>query len=221
MNKGVLFIVSAASATGKDTVVSEVIRKSAGNAVLSVSMTTRQPRGEEQEGVHYFYVSEEAFKNNISNGLMLEYAKYGRYYYGTPLEPVEKWLNEGKTVFLIIEVQGAAIVREKMPGARSIFILPPSLDILEKRLRGRNSDTEDSILRRMTIARDEIARAGEYDYIIVNDDLETAVEEFSSLCRYEKCVLNGMPVQEADVIVADKSRKNKMMNTVSEVLKND
>ena len=115
MSKGVLFIVSAASATGKDTIVSQVIEKSEGNAVLSVSMTTRSPRGEEKDGINYFFVSDEEFRNNIDNGLMLEYAQYGRFFYGTPVGPVKKWLDEGKNVFLIIEVKGAAIVREKMP----------------------------------------------------------------------------------------------------------
>lgn len=220
MSKGVLFIVSAASATGKDTIVNEVIRNSDGSAVLSISMTTRQPRGEEKDGVNYFFVTEEEFKNNIDEGQMLEYAQYGRYFYGTPLKPVRKWLDEGKTVYLIIEVKGAAIVREKVPEAKSIFVLPPSMEILEKRLRGRNSDTEESIMRRMTIARDEIARAGEFDYIVMNDDLDLAVSEFSSICNVEISEVNGLEAEKADKAVADKLRKNNMLNIVSEVLKN-
>ena len=221
MNKGVLFIVSAASATGKDTIVSEIINRDKDAYVLSVSMTTRQPRGGEKEGINYFYVSEETFNKNIENGLMLEYAKYGRYYYGTPLEPVKKWLNEGKSVFLIIEVQGAAIVRSKMPGAKSIFILPPSFDALEKRMRGRLEDDEESIQRRLAIARGEIERAVEFDYILLNDDLETAVTEFESICKYEICRLNGISPEEKDSAVSDKLKKDKMLNKVSEVLKNE
>lgn len=221
MNKGVLFIVSAASATGKDTIVSEVINRNKDAYILSVSMTTRQPRGGEKEGINYFYVSEETFNRNIESGLMLEYAKYGRYYYGTPLEPVRKWLDEGKTVFLIIEVQGAAIVREKMPGAKSVFILPPSFDVLEKRMRGRLEDDEDSIIRRLAIARSEIARAGEFDYILLNDDLETAVTEFESLCKYEVCLLNGVNPDKKDFTISDKLKKDKMLNKVSEVLKDE
>lgn len=220
MNKGVLFIVSAASATGKDTIVSKVIERSEGSAVLSVSMTTRQPRGEEKDGIHYFFVSEDEFKNNIAEGQMLEYAQYGRFFYGTPKKPVQQWLDEGKNVFLIIEVQGAAIVREKMPQAKSIFVLPPSIEILEKRLRGRNSDTEESIMRRLTIARDEIARAGEFDYIVMNDDLETAVSEFGAICNYEICKTNGIEAKKADVTVADKLMNKNMIKSVSEVLEN-
>lgn len=221
MSKGVLFIVSAASATGKDTIVSKVIDSSDGSAVLSVSMTTRQPRGEEKDGINYFFVTEDEFKKNISEGQMLEYAQYGRFFYGTPMQPVKQWLDEGKTVFLIIEVKGAEIVRQKMPEAKSIFVLPPSMAVLEKRLRGRNSDTEESILRRMTIAKDEIARAGEFDYIIMNDDLDEAVSNFSAVCEYEVCRLNGVSPAADDFVIADKCRKNNMLNTVSEVLEND
>lgn len=220
MSKGVLFIVSAASATGKDTIVSKVIEKSEGQAVLSVSMTTRQPRGEEKDGINYFFVTDDEFRKNIDEGQMLEYAQYGRYFYGTPLKPVRKWLDEGKNVFLIIEVKGAAIVREKFPQAKSIFVLPPSMEVLEKRLRGRNSDTEESIMRRMTIAREEIARAGEFDYIVMNDALETAVEEFSAICSKEVCIENGLEISENDISLSDKCLKNNMINIVSEVLTN-
>lgn len=220
MSKGILFIVSAASATGKDTIVSKIIEKSGGKAVLSVSMTTRQPRGEEVDGVHYFFVSQEEFERNVEEGQMLEYAQYGRFYYGTPLRPVKKWLDEGKNVYLIIEVKGAAIVREKMPEAKSIFILPPSMEVLEKRLRGRNSDTEESILRRMGMAREEISRSSEFDYIVMNDDLDEAVANFSSICRYETDLLNSQQYDENDCAVAEIHKKNNMINTVREVLKN-
>lgn len=221
MSKGVLFIVSAASATGKDTIVSRVIKESDGEAVLSVSMTTRKPREKEKDGVNYFFVSEDEFRQNIAEGQMLEYAQYGRFFYGTPMKPVMKWLDEGKIVFLIIEVKGAAIVREKLPEAKSIFLLPPSMQTLESRLRGRNSDTEESILRRMDIAKDEIARAAEFDYIIMNDDLENAVSDFSSICRYEISRTNGLQADENDCAAADRLKKDNMINSISEVLKND
>lgn len=221
MNKGVLFIVSAASATGKDTIVSRVIKDSNGEAVLSVSMTTRKPREKEKDGVNYFFVSEDEFRQNIAEGQMLEYAQYGRFFYGTPMKPVMKWLDEGKIVFLIIEVKGAQIVREKLPEAKSIFLLPPSMQTLESRLRGRNSDTEESIIRRMDIAKDEIARAAEFDYIIMNDDLETAVSDFSSICRYEISRMNGLQADENDCAAANRLKKDNMINSISEVLKND
>ncbi|MGN1347690.1 MAG: guanylate kinase [Acutalibacteraceae bacterium] len=221
MNKGVLFIVSAASATGKDTIVSRVIKDSKGEAVISVSMTTRKPRENEKDGVNYYFVSEDEFRQNIAEGQMLEYAQYGRFFYGTPLKPVMKWLDEGKIVFLIIEVKGAQIVREKLPEAKSIFLLPPSMQTLESRLRGRNSDTEESIIRRMDIAKDEIARAAEFDYIIMNDDLETAVSDFSSICRYEISRKNGLQADENDCAAANRLKKDNMINSISEVLKND
>lgn len=220
MSKGVLFIVSAASATGKDTIVSRVIEQSGGKAMLSVSMTTRQPRGEEKDGIHYFFVTDEQFRQNVEDGQMLEYAQYGRYYYGTPMKPVRRWLDEGKTVFLIIEVKGASIVREKIPEAKSIFVLPPSMEVLEKRLRGRMVDTEESIQRRMTIAYDEIARAGEFDYILLNDEIDKAVSDFVSICNYEISKTNGCKADEGDSAVADKCKTNNMLNTVREVLEN-
>ena len=219
-NRGVLFIISGASATGKDTIVSEILKNYSDRAVLSVSMTTRQPRGNERNGVDYFFVSADEFENNIKNDRMLEYAKYGSNYYGTPLEPVEKWLDEGKIVFLVIEVQGASIVRSKFPDARSVFVLPPSMTVLEKRLRGRGTEDEDTIYQRLEIAKSEILRAEEYDYIVVNDVLDDAVNDIVAVCKYEKCLTNKTDINSSFVSRATQLKKDNMINTVREVMRN-
>lgn len=202
MNKGKLYIVSGPSGSGKDTVVGLVMGRLGDESRISVSMTTRQPRGQEKEGVDYFYVTEESFLENVNAGNMLEYAKYGRYYYGTPKAPVEKWLEQGKAVFLVIEVNGGENIKKHFPDAEKIFILPPSLSVLEQRLRGRGTEDDDAVQRRMTIAKEEIKRAEEYDYIIVNDSLDDAVNKVIS------------------IIEAQQLRTVNMKNKISEVLEN-
>ena len=219
-NKGVLFIVSGASATGKDTVIAQVMKKYGAKAKLSVSMTTREPRGNEKDGENYFFVSEEQFDKNILENKMLEYAKYGNHYYGTPAEPVKKWLSEGKIVFLIIEVQGAAIVRANFPEARSIFVLPPSMKALEERLRKRGTEDEDAIKRRLCIAQGELQRAEEYDYIVMNDILEKAVEDVTSICQYEYKIKNNTVISVKSVQDAEKLKKDNMIKIISEVISN-
>lgn len=138
-NKGVLIVVSAPSGCGKDTIISEVLKRT-DDAYLSVSMTTRGMRPGEVEGVNYYFVTQTEFEEKIDQGEMLEYARYGSNYYGTPAGPVREMLEEGKTVILIIEVQGAGNVKRLFPDACNIFIIPPSFQILESRLRGRGTD---------------------------------------------------------------------------------
>ncbi len=211
-NRGKLFIISGASATGKDTIIGNVIKAHPDKTVLSVSMTTRSPRCGEVDGVDYFFVSEEKFEENIENNMMLEYAKYGSNYYGTPVEPVEKWLSEGKIVFLVIEVKGAAIVRERCPEAKSVFVLPPSMEILEKRLRLRGTEDETAMKCRLEIAKEEITRAKEYDYIIVNDELDDAVTDIETICKYEQ------QCHDCDKDAAERLKKQNMMSIISEVM---
>ena len=177
MNKGILVVVSAPSGCGKDTVVSEVIRKMPGKCFLSVSMTTRAMRKGETEGVEYFFVDKNEFVRHIDEGDMLEYAVYGDNMYGTPIKPVRDMLDSGKTVFLIIEVEGGGNVKKAFPDATKIFIMPPSMAELERRLRGRGTDNEDAILNRLEIAKNELLRAEEYDYIVLNDELDKAVDD--------------------------------------------
>ena len=181
MNKGILVVVSAPSGCGKDTVVSEVIRKMPEKCFLSVSMTTRAMRKGETEGVEYFFVDKNEFIRHIDEGDMLEYAVYGDNMYGTPIKPVRDMLDSGKTVFLIIEVEGGGNVKKAFPDATKIFIMPPSMAELERRLRGRGTDSEDAILNRLEIAKNELLRAEEYDYIVLNDELDKAVDDVISI----------------------------------------
>lgn len=198
-NNGVLLVVSAPSGCGKDTIIAEVLKKF-DDAFLSVSMTTRPMRPGEAEGVNYYFVSQREFEEKIDCGEMLEYARYGSNYYGTPAGPVRKLLEEGKTVVLIIEVQGAGNVKRMFPDACNIFIIPPSFEILEKRLRGRGTDDDESIIKRLDIAKDELARAVEFDYIVENDVLEEAVEDIVTIIKAEKLKVNKMKNKLSEVI---------------------
>lgn len=181
MSKGILVVVSAPSGCGKDTIVSEVMRRMPGKGFLSVSMTTRPMRKGETEGVEYFFVDKKEFQRHIDEGDMLEYATYGDNMYGTPIKPVRDMLDSGKTVFLIIEVEGGGNVKKAFPDATKIFLVPPSMSELERRLRGRGTDSEEAIVNRLKIAKNEILRAYEYDFIVENDEIESAVNDILSI----------------------------------------
>ncbi len=183
MNKGQLIVVSGPSGSGKDTVISKAIDRLGEKAFLSVSMTTRSKRGNETDGVDYYFVSEEQFQKHIENGDMLEYAKYGSNYYGTPALPIKERINNGETVFLNIEVQGGASIKKLMPEAVKVFIIPPSMNELERRLRKRGTEDDDAIKKRLGIAESEIMRACEYDYIVINDDLDDAVDALIAIVK--------------------------------------
>lgn len=198
--KGQLIVVSAPSGCGKDTVISRVLEKLGDEAALSVSMTTRAMRPGEKEGVNYYYVSVDKFKEHIKNGDMLEYANYGSNYYGTPVKPVKERLAEGKTVFLIIEVEGGGNVKKIFPEAKKIFIIPPSMQELENRLRGRGTDSEESIAKRMEIAKTELERAIEYDYVIENSVLEDAVSDVISIIRAGQLEIKNMQNKVREVM---------------------
>ncbi|HBL40412.1 MAG TPA: guanylate kinase [Ruminococcaceae bacterium] len=176
--KGKLVVFSAPSGCGKDTILQEIFHnKNCEDIVLSKSMTTRAPRSGEQNGVDYYFVTREEFEKKIAEDGLIEFAEYSGNYYGTPKAPVEEWMAQGKTVILEIEVQGASKVVRNYPDALSIFILPPSLEELERRLRLRNTDSEETIARRIAIAPTEIAKSEEFKYCVVNDDLTCASEE--------------------------------------------
>ncbi len=200
MNKGILVVVSAPSGCGKDTVVAEVLKKMPDRCFLSVSMTTRPMRKGEEEGIQYFFVSRDEFQKHIDDGDMLEYAVYGDNMYGTPIKPVRDMLDSGKTVFLIIEVEGGGNVRKAFPDATKIFIIPPSMAELERRLRGRGTDSEDVILKRLEIAKGEIMRAEEYDFIVENDKLENAVEDVISIVNSQLLKIDKMKNKIKEVI---------------------
>lgn len=184
MRKGMLVILSAPSGCGKDTVFKEICKRR-NDVVESVSATTRQPREGEQDGVNYFFVTEDEFESMIKNRLLLEHACYNNYYYGTPVKGVDDAIRQGKICFLIIEVHGALAIKNIFPDCVSIFLLPPSLDELEKRLRRRESDGEDIILSRLNIARDEIMYSDNYDYRVVNDDLSKCVSDIDLILTAE------------------------------------
>lgn len=184
MNKGLLFVVSAPSGCGKGTVLAEVLRDE--KFYYSISATTRKPREGEIDGVNYRFLSKEQFESLVNSGGMLEYAQYCDNYYGTPKDMVEKKRLEGKNVILEIEVQGAMQIRKNCPDAILIFILPPSVAELERRLRKRGTETDDVIAKRVAKAAEEIPYAEKYDYIVVNGALEKAVEDFLAVISAEE-----------------------------------
>lgn len=185
MSEGVLVIFSGPSGSGKGTVLKKYLAGQ-DDARVSVSMTTRQPREGDIDGVHYYFVTRDYFEKKIADGKMLEYAEYNHNMYGTPKEPVDEMLKEGKIVFLEIEVQGAEKIRKLYPDAVSIFLMPPSMSILEERLRGRQSEDEETINHRLVIAREEIRRASEYEYVVVNDTVDNAAEVMDKIISAER-----------------------------------
>ena len=180
--QGSLVVVSGFSGAGKGTVMKRLLEKY-DNYALSVSATTRQPREGEQEGVSYFFKTPDAFSDMIAKGELIEYANYCGNFYGTPKSYVEQQLRAGKDVLLEIEVQGALKVKAQIPDAVLVFITPPSMSELEARLRGRQTETEDVIAKRMARAREEAGIMEQYDYLVVNDALETCVEELHDLIQ--------------------------------------
>ena len=191
--KGLLVILSAPSGCGKDTVFQE-LRKVRNDVVESVSATTRAPRDGEEEGINYYFKSESDFQLMVVNDELLEYAKYNNCYYGTPITGVEKAINEGKVCFLIIDVQGAQRIMSQRPDSISIFLLPPSLEILRSRLENRCTNDEDDINRRMAIAEKEIHMASSYKYRVVNDDLNECVEKINEIINVELLTKNSKEI---------------------------
>lgn len=187
--RGTLFVVSAPSGTGKDTVVRELLARHP-ELGFSVSATTRKPRPGEQEGVDYYFVSPERFSEMIEKNEFLEYAEYTSASYGTPAAPVDKALDAGRDMILVIEMTGARWVQVKRPDAVLIFLVPPSFEELERRLRGRGTETEEQIEARMKKARTEVAQMGGYDYIVINDELSDAVADVEAIVRAERLKAN-------------------------------
>lgn len=181
-NNGRLVLFSGPSGVGKDTLL-DILFEKRPDFQRSISMTTRLKRENEQNGKDYYFVSFEEFESMLSSGEVLEFAKYGKNLYGTPKKPVDNWLENGKTVILKIEVQGASNIKKLYPDALAIFVMPPSLEILESRLRTRGTEDEEDLIRRMEIARDEMAKSKDYDYIVINDNLESAADEILSILK--------------------------------------
>ena len=186
MNKGSLFIVTGPSGAGKGAVLGG-LQRTMDNVFYSISATTRQPRPGEVDGVNYYFLSHERFKEMIANGELLEHAEYVGNYYGTPEGPVNEMLAQGKDVILEIEVQGALIVKEKRPDAILVFIAPPSFEVLESRLRGRGTEKDEVVAMRLEKARSECAHMDGYDYIVVNDLLDDSISNLASIIRAARC----------------------------------
>lgn len=172
--RGKLFILSGPSGVGKGTVRESILANSNINLTYSISMTTRKPRDNEIDGVHYYFVSREYFEQAIQNDEFLEYAQFVGNYYGTPKKKVNQLLDEGKNVLLEIEVEGAKQVVKKCKDAITIFMIPPSLEELEKRIRGRRSEEESIVLQRLSKAKREMALKKDYKFVVVNDTVENA-----------------------------------------------
>ena len=185
MDKGVLVVVSGLSGAGKGTICKRLLEKYP-DYVLSVSATSRKPRKGEENGREYFFITKEEFEEMIRDGKLLEYARYVENYYGTPREWVEQQLESGKNIILEIELQGAFQVREKILDAVLIFILPPDMDELKRRLINRGTETMEEIEKRLERAVEEMAFIPEYDYVIVNDEVEKSVDMLHNIVRSEK-----------------------------------
>ena len=177
-----LVVVSGPSGAGKDTVVRGVLDKDSGIS-LAVSATTRSVRGTEQDGVDYYFLTEEEFLRKIENDEFIEHAQYGSNYYGTLKSDVQMRIADGKIVVLVIEVQGAENIRKMYPQSHSVFIMPPSVEVLENRLRNRKTETEEAIQKRLAIAKGEIAKSVDYDFVVINDDLSVAVDNLHNIIK--------------------------------------
>ena len=180
-----LIIFTGPSGVGKGTILKDFFNIAGNNIIYSICCTTRKPREGEIDGVHYFFKERDEFEQLIKEDSFLEWANYSGNYYGTNKEFVENNLRQGKSVLLEIELQGAMVVMQKCPDAVSIFIKPPTFEELERRLRGRHSESEDAILKRLATAKDELRHIDIFDYVIENDKIENAVKKLNEIYRKE------------------------------------
>ena len=203
--RGLIVAVSGPSGVGKGTVLARVEelleQANPGSVGHSISVTTRAPRGQEQDGVEYYFRTTEEFEQMIADGKIVEYDKYVDNYYGTPSEPLDLMLSKGQDVLFDITIEGSLALNRKFDiDTVTIFILPPSMNELENRLRGRGTETEEKVNKRLEQAKAEIGRAGEFEYIITNDDVEKAAREILA------------------IITAEKLKASKNINTAKELL---
>lgn len=184
---GQLIVISAPSGAGKGTIIKELLKNDDKNRWLSVSATSRLPREGEKEGVNYYYLSTEEFEKKIEDGYFLEYTNYAGNYYGTPKEYIKEKINQGIDVILEIEIEGATNIKKLVPEAIFIFIMPPSLKELVKRLKTRGTETNEKIMKRFHVAYKEVNEVSKYNYVVVNDKLDEAVNKVESILKAEKC----------------------------------
>ena len=203
--RGLLIVLSGPSGVGKGTVRAAIFAKGEQKFVYSISATTRSPRTGETDGVDYFFKTREEFEQMIQNKQLLEYAEYVGNYYGTPLEYVENTLAQGKDVFLEIDVQGAIQVRELMPDGVFIFLTPPDLNELESRIVNRGTDSDEVIAKRMKTAREELELMKYYDYSVVNDTVNNAVQNIEAIIQTEhlRIVRNLDTIEELEEILEE------------------
>ena len=184
--RGLLIVVSGPSGAGKDTVCNRLVEEQR-NVWISISMTSREPRKNEVNGKNYFFITAEEFEEKIKNEEFLEYAVYNNQYYGTPKSKIEEKLSNGIDVILVIDIQGALKIKEQLEETLFIFILPPSMEELKKRLIERNTETKEKILERFKTAYNEINEIKKYNYVVVNDRVDYAVDKVKAIIKAEKC----------------------------------
>lgn len=194
--KGQLYVVSGPSGCGKDTIVRGLLKKRK-NTWLSISCTSRSPRSGEIDGKDYFFLTPQEFEKRIDEEDFLEYAKYADNYYGTPKSSIEEHLNKGEDVILVIEIQGALKVKELLPETLFIFILPPSMEELRKRLEGRGTESKEKIDKRFLRAYEEINEVNKYNYVVVNDEVSLAVSKVEAILVSERCRVDR--IEEIDI----------------------
>lgn len=194
MKKGLLIVISGASGTGKGTVCKELLTRET-DIAYSVSATSRTPRAGEQDGREYYFRTREEFEQMIAAGAFLEYADVYGNYYGTPLAPIEERRAAGEDILLEIDTQGALNVMERCPDGTFIFLLPPSLEELQRRITGRGTETEESIARRLAAARDEILLGKRYRYAVLNDTVAAATDRIQTILAAERLRADMDPAQ--------------------------
>ena len=186
-NTGQIIVISAPSGAGKGTIIKKLLENNSKDRWLSVSATSRKPRTGEKDGVNYYFITEDEVKNKIKEEYFLEYTNYAGNYYGTPKEYIREKINKGIDVILEIEIEGATNIKKLIPEALFIFIMPPSLKELVKRLKGRGTETNDKIIKRFNAAYREVNEVTKYNYVVVNDEIDTAVDKIESIIKAEKC----------------------------------
>lgn len=184
--KGSIIVISGPSGSGKGTIISELLKVNS-NCWLSISTTSRPIRSNDIEGVTYHFVTKEEFEQKIEEGYFIEYNNYVGNYYGTPKKDIFEKVNQGIDVILEIEINGAQIIKNLIPEAIFIFLMPPSIEIMKERLRNRGTDSEDKILERFKVAYQEINEVTKYNYVVVNDEIEKAVTKVNAIIQAEKC----------------------------------